>query len=132
MVVDSSALLAIFLIEPEAEAFAHAISNAPDVLISAASMLETGIVLDGRIAADATADLDTFIAGTGLSVEPVTAEQARLARVAYRTYGRGNHRANLNFGDCFAYALAKATDRPLLFKGNDFAHTDIIPAITTL
>lgn len=91
-------------------------------------MLETGIVLDGRVAADATPELDAFITGTGLTIEPVTADHARLARQAYRTYGRGNHRANLNFGDCFAYALAHAADRPLPFKGRDFELTDITPA----
>lgn len=128
MVVDTSALLAIFFREREGAVFAGAIRNELDPLVSAASMLETGIVLDGRIAADATPDLDAFIAGTGLIVEPVTADHARLARAAYRTYGKGNHRANLNFGDCFAYALAKATDRPLLFKGNDFSHTDVVAA----
>jgi ribonuclease VapC len=128
MVVDTSALVAIFLLEHEAERFAHAILEAPRAAISAANYLETGIILDGRLGQQDSVELDEFIANVGLEVEPVTADQVRLARRAYRTYGRGNHPAGLNFGDCFAYALAKATGLPLLFKGADFAQTDITPA----
>ena len=125
MVVDTSAVLAIFLLEPEAEKFANAIIDAPIALISAANLLELGIILDGRIGHEESSELDEFIANVGLEVEPVTLDQVRIARLAYRTYGKGNHPAGLNFGDCFAYALAKCTRLPLLFKGNDFAQTDI-------
>ena len=127
MAVDTSALLAIFFLEPEAEAFTRAIREAREPLLSAANLVETGIVLDSRTDDSSNAELDAFIAGIGLEVEPVTAGQARFARDAYRAYGKGNHPAGLNYGDCFAYALAKATDRPLLFKGNDFSKTDIMP-----
>jgi ribonuclease VapC len=127
MVVDTSALVAIFLLEPEAEQFAQAILEAPRAAISAANLLEAGIILDSRIGHQDSSELDEFIANVGLEIEPVTLEQVRIARHAYRTYGRGNHPAGLNFGDCFAYALAKITGLPLLFKGGDFAQTDITP-----
>jgi ribonuclease VapC len=129
MVVDTSALVTIFLLEPEAEQFAHRIVEAPSAAISAANLLEAGIILDSRIGRQNSSELDEFIANVGLEVEPVTAAQVRIARHAYRTYGRGNHPAGLNFGDCFAYALAKITGLPLLFKGDDFAQTDVTPAI---
>ena len=114
MVVDTSAVLAIFFLEIEAERFVDAIRAAPRPLISAANLLETSIVLDGRIRADASAELDQFIADVGLEVEPVTLPQVHAARRAYRAWGKGNHPAALNFGDCFAYALAKTTGLPLL------------------
>ena len=125
MVVDTSALVAIFLLEPEAEQFAHRILEAPRAAISAANLLEAGIILDARIGHEDSSELDEFIADVGLEVEPVTVDQVRVARQAYRTYGSGNHPARLNFGDCFAYALAKTTGLPLLFKGDDFAQTDV-------
>jgi ribonuclease VapC len=125
MVVDTSALVAIFLLEPEAEPFARAILEAPKATMSAANLLEAGIILDSRIGDRDSTELDEFVAGIGIEIEPVTADQARVARQAYRTYGKGNHPAALNFGDCFAYALAKATGLPLLYKGDDFARTDI-------
>jgi ribonuclease VapC len=128
MVVDSSALLAVFFLEPEAERFVAAMRAAPRPLISAANLLETSIVLDARIHADASADLDQFIADVGLEVEPVTRAQVDVARRAYRLWGKGYHPAALNFGDCFAYALARTTGLPLLFKGDDFAQTDVEPA----
>ncbi len=127
MVVDTSALVAIALIEPEADRFLDAIEAAATRLISAASVLEAGIVIEGRAGRDAGDDLDALMQRLGLDIEPVTAEQVRIARTAYRTYGKGYHRAGLNFGDCFAYALAKAAGLPLLFKGDDFARTDITP-----
>src|SRR5205085_10744128 len=99
--------------------------------ISAASVFEAGIVLISRYGPDARGDLQDFLAQSGLQVEPVTAEQAELALDAYQRYGKGRHQAGLNFGDCFAYALCKATGQPLLFKGQDFSQTDIatIPRI---
>jgi ribonuclease VapC len=129
MGVDTSALVAIFLLEPEAEQFAHTILGAPKAAISAANLLETGIILDDRIGRENSPELDEFIANIGIEIVPVTADQVGVARRAYRTYGRGNHPAALNFGDCFAYALARTTEQPLLFKGTDFARTDITPAL---
>ena len=125
MVVHTSALVAIFLLEPEAERFAHAILEAPTAAISVANLLEAGIILDARIGRQDSSELDEFVVNVGLEVEPVTVDQVRIARHAYRTYGKGNHPAGLNFGDCFAYALAKAAGLPLLFKGDDFSRTDI-------
>lgn len=129
MVVDTSALVAIFLVEPEAERFTRTIIEAPRATISAANLLEAGTILDARIGQEDSSELDEFIANVSLEVEPVTVKQVRIARQAYRTYGRGNHPASLNFGDCFAYALAKISGQPLLFKGGDFIQTDIEPAI---
>ena len=125
MVVDTSALIAILLLEPEAERFTRTIADAQPRLISAANLLEAAIVIEGRLGPEAGGDLDDFVADVGFEVEPVTLEQVRVARHAYRTYGRGYHSAGLNFGDCFAYALAKTVGVPLLFKGSDFALTDI-------
>jgi ribonuclease VapC len=129
MVVDTSVLVAIFLLESEAEQFAHAILEAPKAAMSAANLLEAGIILDARIGHADSSELDEFIANVGIEVEPVTLAQGRVAREAYRTYGRGNHPAGLNFGDCVAYALARITGLPLLFKGDEFAQTDVTPAV---
>lgn len=125
MVVDTSAVLAILLEEPEAAEYAQCIEDDPTPLISAASVLEAGIVLMSRYGPEARDDLQDFLEQAGLQVEPVTAAQIVLALDAYQQFGKGRHQASLNFGDCFAYALAKATDQPLLFKGNDFSQTDI-------
>ena len=125
MVVETSAVLAILLEEPEAAEFAQLIEDDPTPLISAASVFEAGIVLISRYGPDARGDLQEFLAQGGLQVEPVTAEQADLALDAYQRYGKGRHRAGLNFGDCFAYALCKVTGQPLLFKGQDFSQADI-------
>ena len=125
MVVETSAVLAILLEEPEAAEFAQLIEDAPTPLISAASVFEAGIVLLSRYGLEAWGDLQDFIEQGGLQVEPVTAEQAALAFEAYQRFGKGRHRAGLNFGDCFAYALCQATGQPLLFKGQDFSQTDI-------
>jgi ribonuclease VapC len=125
MVVDTSAVLAILLQEPEAAEFAQAIEEDPEPMISVASVIEAGIVLVTREGPGGRRDLRDFIAQGGLQVEPVTAEQAELALDAYERFGKGQHGAGLNFGDCFSYALAKATGQPLLFKGDDFSRTDI-------
>ena len=129
MVVDTSALIAIAWDEPERERFHKGIEREPVRLISAASVVEASIVVmyrAGRSAAtQAVEDLDQLIEQLGLEIEPVTPQQMRLAQLAYQAYGKGLHAAGLNFGDCFAYALAKATGRPLLFKGSDFAKTDL-------
>lgn len=130
MIVDSSALLAILKHEPEAESFSKAIETAKVVRISAATYLETHIVADGYKNPILTARLEEILANPGIEIEPVTAEQARVAREAYRDYGRGSgHPANLNFGDCFSYALARAKREPILFKGDDFVHTDLRSAV---
>lgn len=125
MVVDTSAVLAILLQEPEAVEYAQLIEDDPAPLISAASVFEAGIVLISRHGPEARGDLRDFIEQGGLQVEPVTTEQAELALDAYQRFGKGRHRAGLNFGDCFAYALCKAMGQSLLFKGTDFSQTDI-------
>ena len=126
MIVDSSALLAILRAEPEMLACAQAMENAASRRISAANFLETAIVIDGSHDPVASRRLDDLLRAADLAIEPVTEAQARIAREAYRDFGKGSgHAAQLNFGDCFAYALAKVTGEPLLFKGRDFSRTDI-------
>jgi ribonuclease VapC len=125
MVIDTSAVLAILFDEEERQAFNEKIAADPVRLISAASYLETALIVDNRLGYDGGRDFKLFMAEAGIEVVPVTLEQAEVAREAYRTYGRGNHPARLNFGDCFSYALAKLSKEPLLFKGNDFGKTDI-------
>lgn len=130
MIVDSSALIAIILLEPEAEAFAAALVASPRNRISAANYLEAAIVADGRVQLGSRIEAyDELIAAARLEIEDVTAQRATQARAAYRSFGKGYHKARLNFGDCFAYALAKETGEPLLYKGNDFAQTDVISAV---
>jgi ribonuclease VapC len=125
MVVDTSALLAILFQEEDAQRYAEAIAGAESALISAGTLMEAGIVLDCKVGSGAVQDLNVFIERAGIEVVPVDAEQAQIAIEAYRDYGKGNHAAGLNFGDCFACALAKVTGAPLLFKGDDFSKTDI-------
>jgi ribonuclease VapC len=128
MVIDSSAIVAIFLKEPEAFRFLEALRNASTRLMSSATFLETALVLDQRVnlAAETAGDeLSEFVATTEIIIVPFTEAHARLARIAHRRFGKGRHSAKLNFGDCISYALAKATDGPLLCKGNDFHRTDI-------
>jgi ribonuclease VapC len=128
MIVDTSALIAILRDEPEAHAFAVAIADADCRRISAANYLEAAIVIDGSRDPIASRRFDDLLREAGISIEPVTEEQARVAREAYRDFGRGSgHAARLNFGDCFAYALAKTTGEPLLFKGDHFLHAGIVP-----
>ena|SRR5580693_2155422 len=125
MVIDTSALAAIFFAEPERQRFLNAITSAENRLLSAASMLETGIVLESRQGEAAGREFDLFVVRANLQIVSVDAEQAELARSAWRRYGKGRHPAALNYGDCFSYALAKSSDEPLLAKGTDFALTDI-------
>ncbi len=129
MIVDTSALLAILRAESDAVAFADAIAAEEGaVRLSAATFVETAIVIDASRDPVASRGLDELLVQAGIVIEPVTETQARMARDAYRDFGKGSgHRAQLNFGDCFAYALAKATGEPLLYKGEDFSHTDIRP-----
>jgi ribonuclease VapC len=125
MVIDTSALLAIFLGEPERRRFLDAITQAETRRISAANTLETGIVLEARRGEAAGREFDLFLHQAEVDVVSVDAEQVEIARLAWRKYGKGRHPAALNFGDCFAYALAKTLDEPLLAKGSNFARTDI-------
>src|ERR1700722_3130044 len=129
-VVDSSAIIAILRQETDADAYLNAIDAAQTLRMSAANHLEAAIVVDSARDPVASRGFDQFIAEAGIQVEPVTVLQERTARDAYHDYGRGSgHKAPLNFGDCFAYALAKETGDPLLFKGDDFPHTDISSAL---
>jgi ribonuclease VapC len=125
MVLDSSALIAILSFEPEATLFAEAIEADTTRLLSAASLLETAIVIETRYGEAGGSKLDELITAAQIQIEPVTYEQATVARLAYCTYGKGRHPAGLNFGDCFSYALAKTSAEPLLFKGDDFNQTDL-------
>jgi len=128
MVVDTSALAAILFDEPERRWFNERIEADPTRLISAATLLESGIVIEGRSGEAGGRELDLLVHRAGFEIVPVDADQVEIARAAYRRFGRGNHPAALNFGDCFAYALAKSTGEPLLFKGDDFARTDLVSA----
>ena len=130
MIVDSSALLAILRDEPESDACATAIAVAPTRRISAANLLEAFIVVDSNRDPIASRRIDELLTSAGIVIEPVTEEHVRIGRAAYRDFGKGSgHPAQLNFGDCFAYALARASGEPLLFKGSDFAQTDVRPAL---
>ncbi len=125
MVLDTSALVAILQNEPERRPFIEAIETADTRLLSVATFVETSIVIDARFGAEGVRDLDRFISLAACDIVPVDAEQGRLARAAFARFGKGRHRAALNYGDCFSYALATALGEPLLCKGDDFAHTDV-------
>jgi ribonuclease VapC len=126
MIVDSSAVIAILRAEPDAAAFAQAIAAAAERRMSAVNFVESAALIDASRDPIASRRFDDFIQEAGIAVEAVTEAQARIAREAYRDFGKGSgHPAQLNFGDCFAYALAKAMREPLLYKGEDFARTDI-------
>ena len=128
MIIDTSALIALITGERDAADFERTLDRAPIRRISAANYVEAGIVMDGRRDPVLSRLLDDLITSARIDIEPVTAEHALVARRAYRDYGRGSgHPARLNFGDCFAYALAVTTDEELLFKGDDFIHTDVRP-----
>jgi ribonuclease VapC len=129
MVVDTSALVAILLREPDAGRFAAALGDAPVRLLSAVTRIELSFVIEGRKGEAGRADLDLLLRDGGFDVVSVTPQQASIAIDAFRRFGRGRHPAGLNIGDCFSYALAAATQHPLLFKGNDFIHTDIRPVL---
>jgi len=126
VIVDTSALVAILTQEPEAGAFADALARADAPSLSAATYVETAVVIDARRDPALSRAFDRFLDENRFAVEPVTPAQAKIAREAYRDFGRGSgHPARLNFGDCFAYALARDKNLPLLFKGDDFRHTDV-------
>jgi len=125
MIVDTSALLAILYQEEDAEWFAAAIASAPGSKMSVANFLEAAINIDSQGDAEASRQLDHFIHRAGIEVIAMSHGHAQIARQAYQDFGKGKHKAKLNFGDCFAYALARETGEVLLFKGDDFIHTDL-------
>jgi ribonuclease VapC len=128
MVLDTSALVAILRDEPERVELVRLVAAADDPLISAATLLEISIVLHAKVGDDGVADLDQLLQAAAVRCVAVDAEQALAARDAWTRYGKGRSPAALNFGDCFSYALAVTTNRPLLFKGNAFPHTDVLQA----
>jgi ribonuclease VapC len=130
MVIDTSALIAVIRKEPRWQRFIDRILTEPRPSISAASWVELGLVAIGRLHPGAAAEASQLRSDLLITIVPVDEAQAALAGDAFRRFGRGRHRAGLNFGDCFAYALAKARGEPLLFKGDDFGHTDIEPALS--
>ena len=125
MVLDTSALLALLLDEPEAEAYRVALEDDPTRLVAAGTLLETALVIEARKGEAGGRELDLLIHRAEVAVVPTDADQVAEARRAYRRFGRGRHPAALNFGDLFAYALARTSGEPLLFKGDDFARTDV-------
>lgn len=130
MIIETSVLVAIVLGEDDAYRYIDAILAATDDLrVSAASLFEAAMVVESRQGPEAGRDLDLLVGDMGLEIHPVDAEMAQRARNAWRRFGKARHPAGLNFGDCFAYALATALGEPLLFKGADFAQTDVISAL---
>ncbi len=125
MVIDSSALLAILLGEPEADRFARLVALDPRRLASSVSALETAIVIHARKGPAGVRELDLLLHAAGVTIVSLDAEQVLGARAAYERYGKGHHPAALNLGDCCSYALAHSSGEPLLFKGDDFARTDV-------
>jgi ribonuclease VapC len=127
MVIDTSALLAILFDEPERRTFNEAIEAAESLVMSAATFVEVSMVIESRFGTEGLRDLDVFIERAGIKLAAVDSEQAHVARRAFSRFGKGRHRAGLNFGDCFVYALAIVLGEPLLFKGEDFPQTDVTP-----
>ena len=129
MIIDSSALVAVILRELDEAVYAHAILQSAQPAMSAANWLEAAIIFDSRKLPEGRIRFEEVIADFRIEIVPVTLEIAERARRAYQQFGRGNHPAKLNYGDCFAYATAAIRGEPLLYKGNDFAQTDIEPAL---
>lgn len=127
MIVDTSAILAILLSEKEADEFTECLLKAGDSRISAVSFVEASIIAESRGGDGSVRQLDALMRKVGIAIEPVSEEQALSARQAFSDFGKGRHPAGLNLGDCFSYALARVAGEPLLFKGNDFRKTDILP-----
>jgi len=125
MIIDTSAILALLFNEPEADEIEIAIDEDPVRLTSAAAALEAAIVVEARLGAAGGREFDLLLHKARIDLVPVTGEQMEVARSAWRRFGRGRHEANLNFGDCFSYALAAVSGEPLLFKGDDFSRTDV-------
>lgn len=128
MIVDTSAMVAILFGEPEAEEFVREILAAEVCRISVVNRLELAIVLERQAKPETARQAEAFFRAAAIVEEPVTLEQGSIARQAFYDFGRGRHGAKLNFGDCFSYALAKAMNEPLLYKGRDFARTDVLSA----
>ena len=128
MVIDSSALLATLREEPERRKFNEAIEMADSRRMSAVTFVESSMVVESRFGAEGVRDLDRLIERAEVEIVPVDVQQARTAREAFARFGKGRHAAGLNFGDCFSYALARVLGEPLLFKGEDFGRTDLVPA----
>lgn len=129
MVIDTSALLAILQDEPERRAFNETIERAASRLFSVASFVEVSMVIESRHGAEGLRDLDLFLERAGVRLVAVDVEQGKVARRAFSRFGKGRHPAGLNYGDCFAYALASVRGERLLFKGEDFSLTDVTPAL---
>jgi ribonuclease VapC len=129
VIVDTSAMLAILLVEADAELYATALRNAEFCRLSAATFVELSMVAEAGSGDSGIRMCDELLRGNEIIIEPFTELQARAARMAFSNYGKGRHPAGLNLGDCFSYALAKVSGEPLLFKGNDFRKTDVTPAI---
>jgi len=129
MILDTSALVAVLFGEPEAELYTRLIHDAERCRISAGSFLELSIVIERQAGQEVARQCDMFYRRAAIVVEPFTVEQAHIACQAFHDFGKGRHRAGLNFGDCFAYALTKVTGETLLFKGEDFKKTDIVSAL---
>jgi ribonuclease VapC len=129
MILDTSPLVAILAKEPGSDRYIDAISHAPRCRMSVGNFVELSIVIEGQFGLEVLRQCDAFIRRVGIVIEPVTVDQAHAARQAFHDFGKGRHPAALNFGDCFAYALAKVTGEPLLFKGEDFKKTDIVSAL---
>jgi len=125
MILDTSAMVAILYREPEASTFVQLIHDADLCRISVATYVELSMVVENQLGPQGMRQAETFFRRAGVVIEPVTLDQGELARQAFLDFGKGRHKAGLNYGDCFSYALAKATGEPLLFKGRDFAQTDI-------
>jgi ribonuclease VapC len=129
VILDTSALVAVLFREPEADLYTQLIHDADHCLISAGTFLELSIVISRQAGPEADLQREMFFRRAGIAIEPFTVEQAHIARQAFHDFGKGRHAAALNFGDCFAYALARVTGEPLLFKGDDFKKTDLVCAL---
>ena len=128
MIVDTSAIVAILYREPEAAAFVRLIHDADVCRISVASYVELSMVVESQLGPEGMRQAEAFLRRAGITIESVTVDQGELTRQAFLDFGKGRHKAGLNFGDCFSYALAKAMGEPLLFKGDDFSRTDVAAA----
>lgn len=129
MVIDTSAFVVILANEPERPRFVEEIEAAESRLVSSATWVETSIVIESRYGAEGLRLFDLFLHKAAVALVPVDSDQAHAGRLAFSRFGRGRHRAGLNYGDCFSYALAITRGEPLLFKGDDFGHTDVIPVV---
>ena len=128
MIIDTSAIIAVLFNEHDAKVYADLITQSDSRRMSAAAFVETAIVVETQTKSSGSRQLDAFLRRADIAIEPVTEEHAHIARQAFIDFGKGRHPAALNYGDCFSYALAKATGEPLLFKGKDFSKTDLVTA----